>query len=185
MPDSISRALGGTLLGWDAQPGAIAHPLVAHLAEQGIFLAVLIIVAGAWLASTGPLRERAVEAAWRLAPGVVAAAIAFGVAHVAGRLVPEARPFVLLGRPALIAHAADNGFPSDHVIVGMAMLAARVGTGTRIATALMVALVGVARVVSGIHWLDDIVAGAVLGLAIAWLVSAAWGSLVAPRLRTA
>ncbi len=185
MPDPLSRAIGELSLRWDAQSSGAVHPLVARLAQDGIFLAVLIIVAGAWLASSGPLLERATETAWRLAPGVVAGLIAVALAHFAGLLVPETRPFVLLARPALIPHAADNGFPSDHVIAGMAMLAARVGPRTRLAAALVVAAVGLARVAAGIHWLDDVVAGAVLGLAVAWLVSAAWTSVVTPRLGVA
>ncbi len=185
MPDPISRALARASLTWDTGHGGASHWLVAQMAEEGIFLAVAIIVVGAWLASRGALRERLLETAWRLAPGVIAALLALAVAHLAGLVVPEARPFVLLGRPSLIPHSADNGFPSDHVIAGMALLAARVGIWTRLAAGAIVALVGLARVMAGIHWLDDVVAAAILGLAIAWLVSVAWESVVQRRLRTA
>jgi membrane-associated phospholipid phosphatase len=46
------------------------------------------------------------------------------------------------------------------------------------ATAVVVLLVGLARVLAGVHWLDDIVAGAILGLACAWLGRAIWVAAV-------
>ena len=187
MPDSLSRSIEPTFLGWDGRAHGLVHALVAAVAQDGIFLAVALVVAGAWWAASGAAGDRAIDAFLRLVPGAVAVAIAFGLAHVAGLLLPESRPFVLLGQPALFAHAPDASFPSDHVSGGMALLASRVGPGTRMATALVVVAVGVARVVSGVHWADDIVGGAIMGLAVALLVSAGWSAALerAPRLRRA
>lgn len=187
MPDSLSRAVEPTFLGWDGRAHGLFHALVAAVAQDGIVLAVALVMAGAWWAASGSAGDRLVDAVLRLVPGAVAVAIAFALAHVAGLLLPESRPFVLLGQPALFAHAPDASFPSDHVSGGMALLASRVGPGARTATAIVVVAVGIARVASGVHWPDDIVGGAIIGLAVAWLVSSAWSAVLerVPTLRRA
>ncbi len=181
MPDPVSRAIEPTFLHWDATMPAAAGHAIAGIAQYGIVLAILVVGLGALWAESGAPRDRIMATTLRIAPGIAAVAIALGIAHVAGLLLPETRPFVLLGQAPLFPHAADASFPSDHVSGGMAMLAARVGSRTRVLTALIVAAVGIARVVAGVHWLDDIVGAAIIGLALAWVVSLAW-SAVAPRL---
>ena len=180
MPDPVSRAIEPTFLRWDATAPAVAGHVVAGRAQYGIVLAILVVGLGALWAASGTPRERVIATCLRIAPGIAAVAIALVIAHVAGLLLPETRPFVLLGPPPLFPHAADASFPSDHVSGGMAMLAARVGSRTRALTAVIVVAVGIARVVAGVHWLDDIVGAAILGLAVAWAVTLAW-TAVAPR----
>lgn len=181
MPDPISRAIEPTFFGWDGSLPHLLAQAVSGVAQYGIVVAILVVGLGAlWATARG-------SGAWlpdtllRLAPGILAVGIALGIAHVAGLLLPEARPFVLLGQPPLFPHAADASFPSDHVSGGMAMLAARVGSRTRALTVAIVVAVGLARMVAGVHWLDDIVGAAVLGLALAWGVTLAW-SFALPRL---
>ncbi len=181
MPDPISRAIEPTFLVWDARLPSMLGQAVADTAQFGIVLAILVVGFGALWAASGAPRERIAGAILRLAPGIAAVVVALGAAHVAGLLLPEVRPFVLLGQPALFPHVADASFPSDHVSGGMAMLAARVGDRARALTVLIVALVGLARVVAGVHWLDDIVGAAILGLAVAWLVAVGWSALVDRR----
>jgi len=181
MPDPLSRALAPTFFRWDASmPSALAS-VVSDMAQFGIVLAVLVVGLAALWASQGSAVDRVVDTVLRLVPGVAAVVVAFAAAHVAGMLLSEPRPFVLLAQQPLFAHAPDGAFPSDHVTAGMSMLAARIGPRGRILTAIIVALVGAARVVAGVHWLDDIVGGAIIGLAVAWLVSMAWGFVPARR----
>jgi len=183
IPDPISRAIEPTFLRWDGSlPHAMAQ-VVSGIAQYGIVVAILVVGFAALWATKGAPRDRIIDTILRLVPGIAAVAIALAIAHVAGLLLPEARPFVLLGQPPLFPHAADASFPSDHVSGGMAMLAARVGSRTRPLTALIVAAVGVARVIAGVHWLDDIVGAAILGLVLAWGVSLAW-SAVTPRIES-
>ncbi len=182
MPDPLSRAVSTSVFQWDASVPAIVTHVVSDMAQYGIFLAVLVVGLGALWASRGAPRDRVVDTVLRLIPGVVAVAVALAAAHFIGQALPESRPFVVLGQQPLFAHAADASFPSDHVSGGMAMLAARVGRGTKAATVVIVALVGAARVLAGIHWVDDIIGAAVIGLAIAWAVSAAWSAVFAGRL---
>jgi membrane-associated phospholipid phosphatase len=181
MPDPLSRALAPTFFRWDASmPSALAGA-VSDMAQFGIVLAILVVGLAALWASRGSTVDRVVDTVLRLVPGVAAVVIAFAAAHVAGMLLSEARPFVMLAQQPLFAHAADNAFPSDHVTAGMSMIAARIGPRGRILTVIIVALVGVARIVAGVHWLDDIVGGAIIGLAVAWLVTIAWGFVPAGR----
>src|SRR5258707_218779 len=53
-------------------------------------------------------------------------ALAYILAKVAGMLYYDPRPFVVDNFTPLVAHAADNGFPSDHTLL-VATLAA-IGT---------------------------------------------------------
>jgi membrane-associated phospholipid phosphatase len=175
MPDPLSRALAPTFFRWDASMPSAPATVISDMAQYGIVLAILAVGLAAFWASRGTAVDRIVDTALRLAPGVVAVVIAFAAAHVAGLLLSEPRPFVVLAQQPLFVHAPDGSFPSDHVTAGMSMLAARIGSRGRLLTAIIVALVGLARVVAGVHWLDDIVGGAIIGLAVAWLVSAAWG----------
>ena len=181
MPDPFSRTLASTFFGWDASMPSPVAGAVSDVAQFGIVLAVLVVGLAALWASEGPPAARLLDTAVRLVPGVAAVVVAFAAAHVAGTLLSEPRPFVLLAQQPLFPHAPDGSFPSDHVTAGMSMLAARIGRRGRILTAVIVALVGLARVVAGVHWLDDIVGGAIIGLAVAWLVSTAFGLVPAVR----
>ena len=72
-------------------------------------------------------------------------------------------PFVENNFVPLIAHAADNGFPSDHTLFGAAIASViflfdkKWGTGLF----MLAFLVGVSRVLAGVHHFVDI-AGSLL-----------------------
>ena len=96
---------------------------------------------------------------------------------VAGALHSDPRPFVSdPGVVPLFAHAADNGFPSDHsAAVGLlAVLVFRHRRGLGIATAIGGVLVAAARVAAHVHHTQDVVAGLLIGAAAGalatWLV---------------
>lgn len=170
MPDPISRVVSQDVLRWDATLSSPLAQGISDVAQYGIVLAILIVGFGALWAAGGLPRERIVATVFRLLPGIVAVGIALLVAQILGVLLPETRPFVALGGQPLFPHAADASFPSDHVSGGMAMLAARTGRGTKVLTVIVVTLVGIARVLAGVHWLDDIVGAAILGLVVAGVV---------------
>lgn len=105
---------------------------------------------------------------WRnlcLKQAVIAGLLALVLTKVAGSLYFDPRPFTH-GAPALIAHAPDNGFPSDHTVLCMtaALLAFTVSRRVGAVLLLFTALVALCRVLSGIHTPLDVVAGAVIGL---------------------
>jgi undecaprenyl-diphosphatase len=107
----------------------------------------------------------------RGARGAVAALAAASLALLAGQVlshvVVEQRPFVThphLVR-ALVPHASDSSFPSDHATAAFAIATAiwlRRRTIGAVALVLAAAL-AVGRVAVGVHYPGDVLAGATLG----------------------
>lgn len=101
--------------------------------------------------------------------------VAFGIASLAGTLYYNPRPFVLEQTIPLIPHEADNGFPSHHtlyaIVASASMFMYRLKTG--ILLGILAVLVGVSRVIAGIHHPIDIVGSVAIAIAatcIAWVI---------------
>lgn len=99
------------------------------------------------------------------------AAAALAIGAVLSHLVDRARPFVADpgGVHQFGHHAADAGFPSDHVTASFAIATAillRNRRGGIVALALALVL-AITRVAIGVHYPSDVLAGAALGAATA------------------
>lgn len=113
---------------------------------------------------------------WRLLPAFAIGAIAATALDLlAGKLIFHERPFVALHEAPLLAHAADNGFPSDHSAVAAYVAATLLFIDTpaglvAIAAAL---LVGFGRIYSLVHSPVDVLGGWIIGavpaLAVGWV----------------
>jgi undecaprenyl-diphosphatase len=112
---------------------------------------------------------------WRLlrasALALVAAGLSLLVATVVARLVGRPRPFVAHPRTIhdFLPHAADPGFPSDHATAAFAIaivLLLVLGRWALPVLLLAIAL-AVSRVLLGVHYPADVIAGALLGSAAA------------------
>jgi len=140
---------------------AVSEPLF-------IALCALLVIAGLGL------RRPALTIAGTLS--VIAAGAALLIGHVVSTAVDRPRPFV--AHPAQIhafmTHAADAGFPSDHATAAFAIAGVvLLRLGARWWPVLLAAvLLAAARVALGLHYPSDVLAGAALGLAAAWVTCA-------------
>lgn len=100
-----------------------------------------------------------------LKQAVIAGVLAFVLTKLAGGLYFDPLPFTH-GVPALIPHAPDNGFPSDHTVLCMTAALLTFVVSRRVGAVLLLftALVALCRVLSGVHTPLDVVASAVIGL---------------------
>ncbi len=110
-------------------------------------------------------RHRSVE---YIITGILSLALAYAIAKTASLFYMNPRPFVVGDFTPLISHAADNGFPSDHALFAAAIAAVVTLFNIRAGLALwgIALVVGIARVLAGVHHPIDI-AGSMLIAAIA------------------
>src|SRR5258708_1951288 len=97
----------------------------------------------------------------------------FIVAKISSHFIYDTRPFVVGNFKPLIPHANDNGFPSDHTLLAMAIAFSvylynkKCGIGLFI----LCALIGMSRVVAGVHHIEDILGSIVIAFVVAALVN--------------
>ena len=118
-----------------------------------------------------------------LVGSAVTLVLAFGFGLVAAALHAERRPFQSHHVHQLVQHAPGQSFPSDHATAAFALaLAALVFLSRPVGAALLVvaALIGLARVYSGIHYPGDIL-GSLVCAAIAVPVGVAAAQAVRRR----
>ncbi|MDA8427449.1 MAG: phosphatase PAP2 family protein [Treponema sp.] len=84
--------------------------------------------------------------------------LALLISRIAGALIQDPRPFVVVGFTPLIHGSTDNGFPSDHTLLLAAAAAVTLIANRRagLVGALFALIVGLARVYAGVHHLLDI-----------------------------
>ena len=107
---------------------------------------------------------------------LLAAGIAWGVAQIIKDLFPTVRPFELNGLiPLTLFPSSDGAFPSGHSAAAFALAATIWLTDKKVGSAFVVLalIVGVARVWGNVHYPVDILGGAILGVATAFLIEKA------------
>lgn len=97
--------------------------------------------------------------------GIITAIVAFILAKTGAALFSDPRPFVSDHVTPLFAYTADNGFPSDHTLLGMIITIAIMSVSRRWGVTLFILtiIVGASRVLAGVHHPVDIVGGIVFG----------------------
>jgi undecaprenyl-diphosphatase len=97
--------------------------------------------------------------------GIIAGILALVLTKLSGALYFDPRPFTH-GVTALIPHAPDNGFPSDHTVLSFLAALLALTVSKRVGGVLLVlsALVGLCRVISGIHSPLDVIAAAAISV---------------------
>jgi undecaprenyl-diphosphatase len=100
----------------------------------------------------------------------LSAALALLVAHFVAGWVDRPRPFAAHPSAHLfVTHAADAGFPSDHATASFA-IAMSIWLRYRLlgaAALVLAAVVALSRVVIGVHYPGDVLAGACIGIGAA------------------
>ena len=154
---------------WARHTSAL-HGVVTAYAKYGVVLFALLLLAG-YLVGRG--NGRVAAALW--APLATLAAVAINQPIARG--IGEPRPFSVFPHALVLVHrSADASFASDHatmagaVAVGLFLVSRALGV---VATVAAIAM-AVARVYVGVHFPVDVVAGLVLGGAIAglgWLLA--------------
>jgi undecaprenyl-diphosphatase len=135
--------------------------------SEPLFVAGIVLLALAGVV----LRRRRLITVSMLA--VAASGLAVGAAALIAGIVARPRPFVADSHVHLfLAHSADPGFPSDHATAAFAIAAVLlVHLGRRAIPVLVAAAaLAIARVLVGVHYPADVLAGALLGSAMAALV---------------
>lgn len=134
-------------------------------AAQYLYLLIIIIALLTILLSPKTIRNNFLKIA------VLALPIAYLTGRLASWFFYNPRPFVVEHVQPLIAHAADNGFPSDHTLFTMTV-ASIIFVYRRKMGLFLAALgltVGFARVLAKVHHSLDIVAASSLAILAVYL----------------
>lgn len=94
------------------------------------------------------------------------------IAKIASKFYYDPRPFVVEHIKPLVLHAADNGFPSDHTLLTMAIASVVFVYNKKLGILLftMCLLVGGSRVVASIHHPIDIFGSIVIAAVVTFVV---------------
>ncbi|MDP1846072.1 MAG: phosphatase PAP2 family protein [Candidatus Moranbacteria bacterium] len=94
--------------------------------------------------------------------------LSYIVAKIISRFYFDPRPFVTGNFTPLIPHAPDNGFPSDHTLLGAAIAAVifRLNKKAGLLLFFMALFVGLARILAGVHHAADIAGSMLVVLAV-------------------
>lgn len=162
---SLFHLLNGALRGDDPAQDAV------EVFDAGAIFVLAAAVALLWLIARpgGSVRSKLAAAS-----AALAAPLALLLDAGLGRLWFHDRPFVDHPKETvlLVRHAADNSFPSDHASVAFAIAFAVVLFHRRLGLAFLAGavLIGLDRILVGVHYPLDVAVSALVGLAAALLV---------------
>lgn len=148
-----------------AEPSAILVSLARILAEWMIYAVALVLIWG-WLRGGKKRRRQLVIVGLTII-------IALLVNMLFAAVWYHPRPFAIGIGNQLLAHAADNSFPSDHATVMFAvafgLIAARMAVVWSGPALLLAFGVAWSRVYLGVHWPLDMAGSFAVALAASWI----------------
>lgn len=132
------------------------------------YVIVLSCVVAAWYFLKAPREEQKRIVLF----GAMALPLIYITALLAGHYYGNPRPFVVEQFTPLIPHTADNGFPSNHMLLASAIAAIIFFYARRVGIILwMLALyIGISRVYVGVHHPLDIMGSTVIAIIVSLLV---------------
>ena len=152
MQDVIQQTLEAAAIN-----SALVRGTAAFFASSGVF-----VLGALWLFVL--VRHRAVLTLQVLVRIALLLPLAYGVANVSGPLISDPRPYLVEGVQPLIPTSADNGFPSDHVLLAGALAACLWWVQARAVApfALGALAVMVGRLAVGAHHTFDVLGSSVI-----------------------
>lgn len=157
----------------DGFPGWLQSSFAA-ISDYGIFLLAAMFIVAALLA-----RRRSVQLLARGIAAGVGVVLAYVASEVIKTIVTEARPCRTyeVDTIATCPAATDWAWPSNHTTVAVAIAVAILVMSVRLGlVALPLAgLIGLSRVVIGVHYFHDVLSGALLAT-VAVIIVARWGT---------
>lgn len=145
------------------------HTIVIIIAKYFIVLSPLLL-AYVWLRLPRSEKRQAILI------GIIGAVITMGLALIGKKLFNDPRPFVAGHFTPYFPHSAGNGFPSDHTLLAgfVASLTLLYSKRFGVLAFVIALLIGVSRVIAGVHHIVDIIGSLVfagLGVWLAWLIT--------------
>jgi undecaprenyl-diphosphatase len=130
-----------------------------------LFIAVVLLWILSWQQANQKSKKQIIVAT------VAAIVIAVIFDKIASKLYYDPRPFVTNHIKPLVAHAADNGFPSEHTLFSMTLAVTILCFRPKLGWAAVVIalIVGIARVAAHVHTPIDIAGGSLIGLIAGYL----------------
>ncbi|MSU75362.1 MAG: phosphatase PAP2 family protein [Candidatus Magasanikbacteria bacterium] len=97
--------------------------------------------------------------------------IIYLLSFIASGFYYNSRPFVVGHFVPLVFHGNTNGFPSDHTLASaaMAVIIFRSNKKLGVILLLLALLVGISRVLAGVHHAVDVFASLVIAVIVGWL----------------
>lgn len=152
------------------------HETVIIIAKYFIVLAALVIIA-VWLKVSTPEKKRFIVLA------IVGAIFSLVLAKIGSKLYNDPRPFVAGHFTPYFSHAADNGFPSDHTLLAsfLAFTTWRFSRKAGVTIFVIAILIGLSRVIAGVHHSVDIIGSIVFAFVGVWLASLLVSHFMKPK----
>jgi undecaprenyl-diphosphatase len=133
------------------------HEFIIIVAKYFIILPVVgILVVGFRLPTQEKLKLCSILA--------IGGVITLALSRIGSHLYHDPRPFVVGHFTPLIPHAHDNGFPSDHTLASafLAYTALYFSKNIGWVMVTIALLIGVARVLAGVHHVIDVIGGFII-----------------------
>lgn len=104
--------------------------------------------------------------------GIFGAILTMILAKIGGMFYYDTRPFVAGNFTPYFGHSLDNGFPSDHTLLSsfLGFLVLRYNKAWGWALLGLALVIGLSRVVAGVHHIQDIVGSFVFAGIAVWVV---------------
>lgn len=141
------------------------EPLIIFGGKYLFFLAPLVAL---WVFYKTPREAKKNLAVF----GMIVLILSYLVSVIAGMLYSHPQPFALENITPLIAHEVDNSFPSHHTLLVAAIASVIYLYNRRVGSLLflLALLVGMSRVLAGIHHPIDVVASILIAALVTWVV---------------